>query len=581
MPEIDFGTKEGRDIYRHSTSHVMAQAVLELFAGTKLGIGPSIQDGFYYDFDLPDSISDDDLPKIEKRMQEIIKQDLPFEKSFISREEARDLFKDVPYKLELLEKIEDEQATLYRQGDFVDLCRGPHLLSTGCIKAFKLTSLAGAYWRGDERRPMLTRIYGTSFPAQEELDEHLRRLEEAKRRDHRKLGPELGLFRIYEEAGAGLIYYLPKGTTLRKIITSFLSEEHLRRGYQEVTIPHIAKEELWQRSGHTEYYRENMYFVEVEKKSYVLKPMNCPGHILIYQTQIRSYKEMPIRYFELGTVYRHERSGVLHGLLRVRGFTQDDAHIFCRPDQLSDEIEKAIGFALDMLSLFGFSEFEVYLSTRPEKFTGSLENWERAETALKEGLLSLGLNYEIDPGEGVFYGPKIDIKLKDALGRSWQGPTIQVDFNLPERFDVAYIGEDGKPHRPVMIHRVVLGSLERFMGALIEHYGGAFPVWLAPVQVVVLTIADRQIDYARGIYDKLFESGIRVETDFTNEKVSAKILKAQMQKIPYMLIIGDKEIERETVNLRSREGERGEIKLEELVSRIDRESCPVNVSVKE
>lgn len=572
MAGAGFITQEEKDIYRHSTSHVLAQAVLGLFEGTKLGIGPSIENGFYYDFDLPRQITTDDLTKIEERMGQIIREDLPFKKSLISKKEAKELFKDAPYKLELLERIEDEQVTIYRQGDFVDLCRGPHLPSTGHIKAFKLTSLAGAYWRGDEKRPMLTRIYGTSFPGKEKMDEHLHRLEEAKRRDHRRLGPELGLFRIYEQAGAGLIYYLPKGTTLRKTITSFLSKEHLRRGYMEVTTPHIAKEELWQTSGHTEFYRENMYFVEVEEKPYVLKPMNCPGHILIYQDRIRSYKDMPIRYFELGTVYRYERSGVLHGLLRVRGFTQDDAHIFCRPDQLQDEIKGVVKFALDMLETFGFKDFEVYLSTRPEKFTGSLENWGRAETALKEGLVSLGLNYEIDPGEGVFYGPKIDIKLKDALGRAWQGPTVQVDFNLPEKFDVTYIGEDGKPHQPVMIHRVVLGSLERFTGALIEHYAGALPVWLAPVQAAILTIADRQIDYAKGIYDKLFENGIRVETDFTNEKISAKILKAQMQKIPYMLIVGDKEIERETVNLRSREGEKKEIKAEELVSRIEKES---------
>lgn len=569
MVEVGFKTQEERDTYRHSTSHVLAQAVLELFTGTKLGIGPSIKEGFYYDFDLSEPISDDDLPRIEARMQAIIEQDIPFEKSFISKEEAKKLFSNAPYKLELLDRVEDDQATIYRQGDFVDLCRGPHLPSTGHIKAFKLISLAGAYWRGDEKRPMLSRIYGTSWTGQEELDEYLHCLQEAKHRDHRRLGPELGLFRIYEEAGAGLIYYLPKGTTLRKVITSFLCREHLKRGYQEVATPHIAKQELWQTSGHTEFYRENMYFMEVEEKPYVLKPMNCPGHILIYQNEIRSYREMPIRYFELGTVYRYERSGVLHGLLRVRGFTQDDAHIFCRPDQLQDEIRKVIEFALEMLSVFGFSEFETYLSTKPEKFIGSLENWERAEEALKEGLTSLSLDYEMDPGEGVFYGPKIDIKLKDALGRAWQGPTIQVDFNLPEKFNVAYIGEDGKPHQPIMIHRVVLGSLERFTGALIEHYAGAFPVWLAPVQVVILTIADRHKDYAQKIYDRLLEKGIRAEANFANEKISAKILKAQLQKIPYMLIIGDKEIEKEIVNLRSREGEKKEIKLEELVCQIE------------
>ncbi|HAV43648.1 TPA: threonine--tRNA ligase [bacterium] len=550
----------------------MAQAVLELFPGTKLGIGPSIEDGFYYDFDLPVPISEDDLPRIEEKMAEIIGQDSLFEKYSITKDEANSLFKDAPYKLELLKEIEDDKVTIYRQGSFVDLCRGPHLPSTGHIKAFKLISIAGAYWRGDEKRPMLTRIYGTSFPTREPLEEYLHRLEEARRRDHRRLGRELGFFNIYEEAGPGLIYYHPYGTILREEISKLLKREHQKRGYLEVVTPHIAKMDLWKTSGHCEFYRENMFFMEVEGSGYVLKPMNCLGHILIYQSRTRSYREMPLRLFELGTVYRYERSGVLHGLLRVRGFTQDDAHIFCQREKLQEEITKVIDFALDMLSLFGFKEYEVYLSTRPEKFVGTPQKWDEAISSLKGALEEHDLLYAIDEGEGVFYGPKIDIKLKDTLGRAWQGPTIQVDFNLPDQFDISYIGPDGARHQPVMIHRVVLGSLERFIGALIEHFSGAFPTWLAPVQILIVPIADRHLPYAKRVEGDLLGREIRVEIDSRNEKIGLKIREGELRKIPYLLIIGDKEAQNQTIALRKRgKGDLGEVKLADFIEKLTRE----------
>lgn len=552
---LTFDSEEGRAIYRHSASHILASAVVDLFPNVKLGIGPSIQDGFYYDFDFGETrLSEDDLSKIEKRAAEIIAADLPFKHTFMPRSEAESLLKktQASYKLELLEGIEDDKPGFYQHGSFIDLCRGPHVPGTGVIKAFKLINIAGAYWRGDESRPMLTRIYGTAFPDQKALAQYISNLEEAKARDHRKLGRELELFHIYEEAGAGMIYYHPKGAAIRREITHFLQAEHARRGYQEVFIPHIAREQLWQTSGHTEYYRDNMYFLEVEKYPYVLKPMNCPGHILIYQSKPRSYRDLPVRYFELGTVYRYERSGVLHGLLRVREFTQDDAHIFCTPEQLMNEINGVIDFALDMLRLFGFKEYDIYLSTRPDKYVGTEENWDKATSALAAALTQHGLRYEIDEGEGVFYGPKIDIKLKDVLGRAWQGPTIQADFNLPQRFDLGYIGPDGERHQPVMIHRVVLGSLERFIGALIEHYAGRFPVWLAPVQVALLPIADRHHSYAEEVKDVLLKEGIRVEVDGRQEKIGAKIREAEVNKIPYMLVVGDKEVEKDTVNIRYR-----------------------------
>ncbi|MBW2039098.1 MAG: threonine--tRNA ligase [Deltaproteobacteria bacterium] len=540
---------------RHSASHVMAQAVQELFPGTKLSIGPSTEDGFYYDLDYEGTFSPEDLPKIEARMKEIIAQDLPFICEEVFKEEALKFFQErgEVYKVEILRGIEDERVTLYRQGDFVDLCRGPHLSSTGHIKAFKLLSVAGAYWRGDERNKMLQRIYGTAFPTQEELDAYLTRLEEAKRRDHRRLGRELDLFSINEEAGAGLVIYHPKGALLRSILEEFERREHLRRGYHLVIGPQILKLDLWKRSGHFDNYKDYMYFTKVEDQEYALKPMNCLAHMLIYKSRQRSYRDLPIRYFELGIVNRHERSGVLHGLLRVREFTQDDAHILCRPDQLHDEIRGILNFVKDVMAIFGFS-YELELSTRPEKSIGSDEDWEMATKALMDVLDQGGLSYEVNEGEGAFYGPKIDVKLRDALDRRWQCATIQCDFTMPERFDLTYIGSDGGRHRPVMLHRVVLGAMERFIGILIEHYGGAFPIWLSPVQVTILTVTDRNIPYGEKVYQRLWEEGVRVEQDFRNEKLGFKIREAQLQKVPYMLIIGDREQHSGTVAPRRRDG---------------------------
>lgn len=566
---------ENLQTYRHSTSHIMAQAVCELYPGTKLGIGPAIKEGFYYDFDFPVPISPQELPRIESKMEEIIKADLSFEKKVVTKDEAKKFFqqKGEIYKVELLDEIKETEISLYQQGNFIDLCRGPHLTSTGLIKAFKLISIAGAYWRGNEKNPMLTRIYGTCFEKKEELDNYLFRLEEAKKRDHRKIGKELKIFDIYDEIGPGLIYYHPKGTIIREEICAFLRQEHAKRDYLEVVTPHLAKINLWQTSGHCEFYKENMYFMEVDENPYVLKPMNCPGHILIYKSQTRSYKELPLKYFELGTVYRYERSGVLHGLLRVRGFTQDDAHIFCRPEQLRDEIAKVIEFATEMLAIFGFKEYDIYLSTRPEKYVGTEDIWEEATAALATTLENKGLFYTRDEGEGVFYGPKIDIKLKDALGRAWQGPTIQVDFNLPQRFNVTYVGNDGREYQPVMIHRVVLGSLERFLGALIEHYAGAFPLWLSPIQVMIIPIADRHITYAEKIKNQLLKEGIRVKLDERNEKVGFKIREAEsLHKVPYMLVIGDKEVEKEVLSVRRRaKGDLGQLPLKDFTYNLIKE----------
>jgi len=566
--DVDLSSGEGLEILRHSASHVMAEAVLQLFPGTKFAIGPAIETGFYYDMEVPKKLAPEDLPKIEKKMKEIIKQDLPFERLEMPRDDAIKLMKKEKdnFKVELLEGIKDEKVSFYRQGGFLDLCRGPHLPSTRYIKAFKLLSLAGAYWRGDENREMLQRIYGTAFASKDELKKHLHMLEEAEKRDHRKLGKELDLFSVHEEAGAGFIYWHPKGAILRMVIEDFLKKEHLKRGYQMVVVPHLAKSDLWKRSGHMDYYRENMYVMEVDKTEYVVKPMNCPGHILVFERKTVSYRDLPIRYFELGTVYRYEKSGVLHGLLRVRGFTQDDAHIFCAPDQLQSEIKSVIDFAFDMLKTFGF-EYEVNLSTRPEKFVGAEENWKLATDALEKAMKSRGVKYEIDPGAGVFYGPKIDIKLRDAIGRLWQGPTIQVDFNIPERFNLSYIGEDGAKHRPAMIHRVVLGSIERFLGALIEHYAGAFPAWLAPVQVAILPIADRHIEYCEKVKEELARDDIRVELDSRREKIGLKIREAQLQKVPYMLIVGDKEVSERKVAVRSRvKGDTGAQPLDDFKS---------------
>lgn len=555
---------------RHSTAHVMAQAVKELFPGVKLAIGPPIEDGFYYDFDYEGTFSEEDLPRIEERMREIVRRDLPFVRQEMDREEAIRFFEErgEDYKVEILRGIDDEKVTLYWQGDFVDLCRGPHIPSTGEVKAFKLLSVAGAYWRGDEHNKMLQRIYGTAFPTEEELEEFLHRLEEARRRDHRKLGKELDLFGFYEEAGPGLVIYHHKGALVRSLLEELSRREHLKRGYQLVIGPHVLKAELWKRSGHYDYYREHMYFTEVEGQEYALKPMNCLAHILVYRSRQRSYRELPLRFFELGTVHRHERSGVLHGLLRVREFTQDDAHIFCRPDQLHEEIRGILHFVQEMMELFGFS-YEVEVSTRPEKYIGSDEDWDRATRSLVEVLEQEGLPYQVNEGEGAFYGPKIDIKLKDALGRKWQCATIQCDFSLPERFSLEYVGSDGERHRPVMIHRVIFGAMERFIGVLVEHFAGAFPLWLSPVQVKVLTITDRHIPYGERVLEELLSRDIRAEGDFRNEKLGYKVREAQLEKIPYMLVVGDKEVEAGTVTPRERSGKNlGAMKLEEFIEMI-------------
>ena len=560
------------EIMRHSVSHIMAEAVKSLFPDAKFGIGPAIEDGFYYDFELPRPLVQDDLPVIEAKMREIIAVGKPFIKKEITAREAMKLFASQPYKLELIRDLGEEKVTIYTQGNFTDLCRGPHVSSTGDIKAFKLMSVAGAYWRGDEKRPMLQRIYGVAFSSKADLDEYLKKVAEAARRDHRKLGKELDLFSLHEDAGPGLVYWHPKGGTVRQIIEDLWRAEHRRRGYDIVYSPHIAKVHLWETSGHWDFYRENMYSpMEIDDIQYVLKPMNCPFHIMIYKTQIRSYRNLPLRYAELGTVYRYERSGVLHGLARVRGFTQDDAHIFCRPDQIVSEVTAAVELSQFMMKTFGFNEYEMMLSTKPEKAVGSEESWEQATDALKTVLENLKISYHIDPGEGVFYGPKIDVKLKDALGRLWQGPTFQVDFQMPEKFDVNYVGEDGREHRTVMIHRTVLGSMERFFACLIEHYAGAFPLWLSPVQVVVIPIADRHNGYAARIAEELKARGVRVQLDDRSERMNLKIREAQINKVPYTLVVGDKEVEDGTVSVRLRSGEdRGPQNLADFVANLQK-----------
>ncbi len=565
---------ENLDIIRHSASHLMAQAVRDLYPGVRVAIGPSIETGFYYDFDYEPGFTEEDLAKIEKRMHEIAAMNIPIERKVIKRQDAIDMFSEMgePYKVDLLKAITDDEVSVYTQGSFMDLCRGPHLSSTGKIKAFKLLSLAGAYWRGDEHNKMLTRIYGTAFADEKSLKEYLAFLEEVKKRDHRRIGKDLDLFSVSDEVGAGLVIFHPKGALLRWLLEDFERREHLKRGYQFVVGPHILKLDMWKKSGHFENYRENMYFTKVDEVEYGIKPMNCLSHIMVYKSQVRSYRELPLRYFELGTVCRHEKSGVLHGLMRVREFTQDDAHIFLRPDQLHDEILAIIRFVQDVMAIFGF-QFEMEISTRPSKSIGSDQDWERAEKALKEVLDSEGLPYDLNEGDGAFYGPKIDIKLKDALGRKWQCATIQCDFALPERFDLHYTDSDGIRKRPVMLHRVVLGALERFMGVLIEHYGGKFPVWLAPTQVVVMNITDDQAPYVRTIADRLAAEDIRVETDIRNEKLSLKIRESVVKKIPYMVIAGKKEMESNTLTVRVRDG--GELKdigLEDFVDRVKDEN---------
>lgn len=571
---LTFGDPRGREAHRHSSSHVMAQAVKRLYPEACLAIGPAIEDGFYYDFSIGQPLSSEDLSRIEEEMWKIVEEDLPIVRRELGRDEAIAFFRQrgEEYKVELIEDLGEGSVTVYGQGEFADLCRGPHLASTGRLAAFKLLSVAGAYWRGDEKREMLQRVYGTSFDSEEALGAYLEAREEAERRDHRRLGPELELFSIREEIGPGLVVYHPNGAIVRTAIEDFLKQEHARRGYQMVISPHVMRRDVWQTSGHLDM-QYPMYFFEIDGQGYGIKPMNCPAHIYVYKSRTRGHNELPIRYFELGTVYRHERSGVLHGLLRVRGFTQDDAHIFCTMDQAEKEISDALEFAFEVQRTFGFTEFRIALSTRPDHSVGTDQNWERATGTLRKALEDSDLEYFIDEGEGVFYGPKIDVKLKDALGRLWQGPTIQFDFNLPKRFEMTYVGADNREHTPVMIHRTVLGSLERFIGILIEHYAGAFPLWLAPVQVEILPIADRHLDYARETCRKLELRGLRVRVNEERETTGNKIRKAWKMKVPYMVIVGDNEAESDNVSVRSLAGrdERG-VDLERFASELTEEA---------
>jgi threonyl-tRNA synthetase len=575
MPSKEKERYQDSELYRlrHSAAHIMAQAVMEMFPNeAKIAIGPPIAEGFYYDFDLPRPLTPEDLEDIEQRMREIIDGDFSFERKVISAEQGREIFADQPYKLELIEGLEqgglDEygetiseqpEISVYTHDVFTDLCRGPHLENTSQVNpdAIKLLNVAGAYWRADENRPMLQRIYGTAWKSADELEQYLWRLEQAKARDHRRLGRELDLFSVSESVGPGLILWHPKGGMVRKLAEDFCRDEHEKAGYEFVYSPHIGKSVLWETSGHLDWYAESMYPpLEIDNQQYYLKPMNCPFHVQIYKSKTRSYRDLPLRYAEWGTVYRYERSGVLHGLLRVRGFTQDDAHLFCRPDQMPEEIDRALEFSLHILRSFGFDQFQAYLATRnPDKAAGAPEDWEQPTQALRQALERAQIPYQVDEGEATFYGPKIDLKLRDALDREWQLTTIQFDFNLPESFELAYVGEDGKEHRPYMIHRALLGSMERFMGALIEHFNGAFPVWLAPVQAVLIPIADRHVEYANGVAERLQASGLRVEVDARGERMNAKIRDAQIQKVPYMLVIGDREAEAEQVAVRLRSGE--------------------------
>ncbi|NLU27190.1 MAG: threonine--tRNA ligase, partial [Hungateiclostridium thermocellum] len=567
---LTFDDEGGRDAYRHTTSHILAQAVKRLYPDAKLAIGPAIENGFYYDFDVEKPFSVEDLEKIEEEMKKIIKEDYKLERFTLPREEAIKFMEErnEPYKVELIRDLpEGETISFYKQGDFVDLCAGPHIESTGKVKAFKLMSVAGAYWRGNEKNKMLQRIYGTSFTKKSDLDAYITRIEEAKKRDHRKLGRELDLFDIYEE-GPGFPFFMPKGMVLRNVLEEYWREEHRKAGYQEIKTPIILNEELWHRSGHWDHYKENMYFTKIDEADFAIKPMNCPGGMLVYKRKLHSYRDLPQRLAELGLVHRHELSGVLHGLMRVRCFTQDDAHIFMTPDQIESEILGVISLIDDFYKVFGF-KYHVELSTRPENSMGSDEDWERATNALKNALEKKGIDYKINEGDGAFYGPKIDFHLEDSIGRTWQCGTIQLDFQMPERFDLTYIGPDGEKHRPVMIHRVVFGSIERFIAILTEHYAGAFPVWLSPVQVKILPILEKQHDYVAEVKKALEEKGVRVEADLRNEKIGYKIREAQLEKVPYMLVIGDKEMENRTVAVRSRkDGDLGPMRLEDFVNRI-------------
>jgi threonyl-tRNA synthetase len=581
---------EDSELYRvrHSAAHVMAQAVLEMFPEAKYTIGPPVENGFYYDFDLPRPLTPEDLQAIEKRMRQVIAGRFKFERKVVSADEARQIFKDQPYKLELIDGLErgglDEYGnplavkpdiSIYQHDQFIDLCRGPHVEHTGQINpsAIKLMSVAGAYWRGDENNKMLQRIYGTAWKTADELKDYLWKLEEINRRDHRKLGRDLDLFSVNDEVGAGLILWHPKGAKIRRLVEDYWYEQHERSGYDFVYTPHIGKAQLWETSGHLSFFKDDMYApMDIDGQQYYLKPMNCPFHLHIYKSHTRSYRDLPLRYAECGTVYRYERGGVLHGLLRVRGFTQDDAHHFCRPDQMPEEVDFALNFCLNMLRAFGFKDFKAYLATRPEKAVGDDAQWHAAEVALEASLKRTNLPYEIDAGGGVFYGPKIDLKLRDALGREWQLSTVQFDFNLPVRFGLTYVNPEGQLQQPYMVHRALLGSMERFFGVLIEQYAGAFPVWLAPVQAILIPIADRHVEYALQTAKKLKASGLRVEVDDRNERMNAKIRDAQLQKIPYMLVVGDKEMEQNGVALRLRSGENpGPISLESFLEKARRD----------
>lgn len=572
---ITFDSKEGKGIFWHSTSHIMAQAVQDVFPGVKLDIGPSIDEGFYYDFDTPRPFEPEDLAKIEKRMEEIVKENHPFIRKDVEKKEAMEFFqqKGEKFKVARLSEIDEGKVSLYQHGNFVDLCRGPHVPSTGIIKSYKLLSIAGAYWKGSEKNPMLQRIYGISFPSPGELDEYLKRLEELKKRDHRVLGKELELFSISDEVGPGLILWHPKGAQIRRVIEDFWISEHQKNGYQLIYTPHIARLHLWETSGHTGFYRENMYStMQVEDEEYQIKPMNCPFHIQIYKSKLRSYRELPLRLAELGACYRYERSGVLHGLMRVRGFTMDDAHIFCKLEQLEEEVIRLLNFSIGMLKTLGFENLQIFLSTRPDKYIGVEENWEKATAALRQSLEKQNLKFEVDEGGGAFYGPKIDIKIIDVMGRPWQCTTVQFDFNIPERFDLWFVGADGNYHRPIMIHRALLGSLERFFGVLIEHYGGAFPLWISPVQVRVMPITDEQNRYSTEILQKLQNEGIRTELDDRNEKVNFKIREAEKEKIPYMFIVGKKEVLDKNVSVRKHKGgDAGKFNLDQIIQKLKEE----------
>jgi threonyl-tRNA synthetase len=568
-----FKDELGKEAYWHSTSHLMAHAIQSLYPEAKFGVGPAIEGGFYYDFDIKTKLTDNDLAKIEKKMLELAKEDSPFKREEISKSEALEFFKkaDDQYKLEIISELDDNQTiSLYHEGDFTDLCTGPHIPSTNRIKYVKLINISGSYWRGDEKRQSLQRIYGVSFPKKKMLEEHLVLLEEAKKRDHRKLGRELKLFSIEEESGPGLIYWHPKGARVRNIVENFWREEHIKNDYELLYTPHVGKSWLWETSGHLSHFKENMFApMKIDEQEYYIKPMNCPFHILIYKSELRSYRDLPMRWAELGTVYRYEKSGVLHGLLRVRGFTQDDAHIFCTHEQIEDEIVEVIRFSLYIWKSFGFESLKYYVSTRPEKAVGNDELWDKATESLKNALSSQGLEYEVDEGGGAFYGPKIDIKVKDALNREWQMSTIQFDFNLPERFDMKYIGQDGKEHRPFMVHRALFGSIERFMGVMIEHYAGAFPTWLAPIQVAIIPVSQNFFEYAEEVKAKLKEKNIRVELDYRNEKIGYKIRDWETQKVPYMLILGEKEKSSNTISLRKhKEGDKGTMQIDEFISNI-------------